>query len=413
MIIIHYMHDKHTLPRLLEPVLRKALGSAPIVVVTGARQTGKSTLVRGLGHERAYVTLDEIETLARAEEEPDALLRDAGPITIDEVQRAPRLLLAIKRAVDAKRTPGRFILTGSANLRLMKDVSETLAGRVVHLTLQPLSRREQLGLGRHGLWTELFAAKERDWPALVSASRVPGEDWRALAKRGGYPVPAHHLHDEEQRRLWFGGFTQTYLERDLRDLSSVSSLVEFRRLMRAVCLRIGNLVNQAEIGRDVGSPQPTVRRHLGLLEISYQLVMVPAFAVNRTKRIIKTPKGYWSDVGLALYLAGETEPRGAHLENVVLADLVAWSGSLVEAPAVLYWRTSTGEEVDFVVEWRGKVLPIEVKASDRPRLEDARSLRLFLDEYKDLARSGLLLHTGSEISWITDRVLAVPWWKVI
>jgi predicted AAA+ superfamily ATPase len=172
-------------------------------------------------------------------------------------------------------------------------------------------------------------------------------------------------------------------------------------------------VSQTELGRDVGMPQPTVRRHLALLELSYQAVPVPAFAVNRTKRIIKTPKLYWSDTGLALFLAGETEPRGAHLENLVLSDMLAWAGSLVDGPAILYWRTSIGEEVDFVIEWKGKVLPIEIKASARPRLDDARALRTFRQEYRGRSRAGLVLHTGDEVTWLADGILAAPWWKVI
>jgi hypothetical protein len=203
------------------------------------------------------------------------------------------------------------------------------------------------------------------------------------------------------------------LERDLQDLSSVSSLVDFRRLMRVACLRIGNLVNQTEIGRDVGMPQPTVHRHLDLLETSYQLVRIPAFAVNRTKRLIKTPKLYWSDTGLAMHLAGEDEPRGAHLENLVLCDLLAWRDTSREQAEVLYWRTTTGDEVDFVIERKGQLLPVEVKAAARPRLTDVKSLRLFRTEYRDRTRAGLLLHTGSEVTWLADGILAAPWWKVI
>jgi hypothetical protein len=401
-----------TLPRLLEPVLGRALRSSPVVVVTGSRQTGKRTLVQALDGRR-YLTLDDIETLTRAVEAPDALIRDAGALTIDEVQRAPALLLAIKRAVDVRRTAGRFVLTGSANLGLMKQVAETLAGRVVHLTLEPLTRREQLGLGTAGSWPALLREKPSAWRDLVFSDDAPKEDWRTLARRGGYPTPAYHLQDDEARRLWFAGYTQTYLERDLRDLAAVASLVDFRRLMRAACLRLGNLVNQTELGRDVGMPQPTVRRHLGLLEISYQLVNVPAYAVNRTKRVIKTPKLYWSDTGLALFLAGAPAPQGCHLENLVLADLLAWAGATADPPALLYWRTATGEEVDFVIEAGGDLLPIEVKATSRPRVEDTRHLRVFLDEYRGRAKAGLLLHTGDEVTWLADRVLAAPWWKVL
>ncbi len=232
-------------------------------------------------------------------------------------------------------------------------------------------------------------------------------------RRGGYPTPAHELQDDEARSLWLAGYAQTYLERDLRDLSAVASIVDFRRLMRAACLRIGSLVNQTELGRDVGLSQATVHRHLDLLEVSYQLVRVPAYAVNRTKRLIKTPKLYWSDTALALHLAGETEPRGAHLENLVLADMLAWRGSLVDRPELLYWRTSGGEEVDFVVEWRGELLPIEVKATSRARLSDARSLQTFRSEYPSASRAGLLLHAGTETTWLADDVLAAPWWRVL
>lgn len=411
MIIIHVVVA--LLPRLLGPTLQNALRSAPVVVVSGARQTGKSTLAIGLDGERSYTTLDDIDALARAEAEPDAFVRDPGPMTIDEIQRAPGLLLAIKRAVDRKRTAGRFLLTGSANLDLTKAVSESLAGRAVYLTLQPLTRREQLGSARAGLWDELFAAPDTEWLGVLRSSSSPAADWRDLARRGGYPTPAHELREDDARRLWFSGYTQTYLERDLRDLSAVASLVDFRRLMRAACLRIGNLVNQTELGRDVGMPQPTVRRHLGLLEASYQFVPVPAYAVNRTSRVIKTPKAYWGDTGLAMYLADEDEPRGAHLENIILADLMAWAGSRVDAPSIMYWRTASGLEVDFVVEWKGRVLPIEVKASTRARPEDARSLRAFLEEHGRRSRAGLLLHAGDEITWLSDRILAAPWWRVV
>jgi predicted AAA+ superfamily ATPase len=410
---MHSMNDLEYLPRLLTPLLTRAMKTSPVVVVSGARQTGKSTLVRRLSPDMTYLTLDDVETLERAEREPDALLRSSSPLVLDEIQRSPGLLLAVKRAVDARRRAGRFVLTGSANLLLMKRVSETLAGRAVYASLWPLTRREQLGLAEAGLWSRLFATPEKEWPELLRAGKSSREDWRALARRGGYPTPAHELGSAEARRQWFAGYTQTYLERDLRDLSAVASLPDFRRLMRAACLRIGNLVNTTELGRDVGLPQPTVHRHLSLLEISYQLVRVPAYAVNRTKRIIKTPKLYWSDTGLALFLAGESEPRGAHLENLVLSDLVAWRGSEVEAPEILYWRTSTGEEVDFVVEWQGRLLPIEVKSTNRPRLVDSKSLAVFRQEYGKQALPGLLLHDGTETTWLADGILATPWWRVI
>jgi predicted AAA+ superfamily ATPase len=268
------------------------------------------------------------------------------------------------------------------------------------------------GEPRAGLWSELLDTRDEDWPGLF-ANDSPREDWTEVARRGGYPIPALQLTDAHARAHWFAGYTQTYLERDVRDLSTVSSLVDFRRLMRAVTLRIGTMLNQTEVARDVGLSQPSVHRWLDLLEASYQLVRLPAYAVNRTKRLIKTPKVYWSDTGLAMHLAGETLARGEHLENLILMDLLAWRGAQPSGAEVMYWRTATGDEVDFVIEARHKVLPIEVKSTARPSLSDAKGLRVFLDEYGKKSRAALLLHTGHQVTWLADRVLAVPWWRVV
>jgi len=418
MIIIHRVNDsKETAyrPRLLEDQLTRSLSTFPVTVVTGARQTGKSTLVRRgrIGSGRTYLTLDDPAVLERALREPDALLRGAEKLTLDEVQRAPELLLAVKRSVDERKTTGRILLTGSANLLLMHRVSESLAGRAMHLVLPPLTRNEQNGAGHAGLWGALLETPPDRWPDLLQESGRDRADWRPLARHGGYPTPALELGNAGARRMWFAGYTQTYLERDLREIVSVSSLPEFRRLMRACCLRLGGLVNQSEIARDIGMPQPTVHRHLGALEVSHQVVRIPAFSINRTKRLIKAPKLYWSDTGLALFLAGEEAPRGPHLENLVLDDLRSWQSNEVEQVQISYWRTTTREEVDFVLETRDRVLPIEVKASARLRLGDARGLGVFLKEYADQAPAGLILYTGSEITWMRANVLAVPWWRVM
>jgi predicted AAA+ superfamily ATPase len=183
--------------------------------------------------------------------------------------------------------------------------------------------------------------------------------------------------------------------------------------MRAACLRIGQLLNQTELGRDAALPQPTVHRWLNLLETSYLLARLPAYAVNRTKRLIKTPKLYWGDTGVALHLAEIEQPGGEHLENLVLNDLLAWRDARIERAELMYWRTSVGEEVDFVIETGGRLLPIEVKASARPRLADAAHLRTFRKEYGAKAGVGLLLHTGGTLEWLTPDVLAAPWWMVM
>ena len=406
--------DPTNLPRLVAQSLAERLRVMPAVVVTGARQTGKSTLAQELAPgKRRYFSLDDLDVADAARRDPELLVGGDQPVTLDEVQREPDLLRAVKRAIDKKRRPGQFLLTGSANLLLMRRVSESLAGRASYLTLWPMTRREQAGLGRCGLWEDLLAAPDEEWLDLLSAQPDAPEDWRVLARRGGFPTPAVHMRTARERAVWFDGYVRTYLERDLQELSSIVALPDFRRLMRAVCLRLGQLVNQTELGRDVALAQPTVHRYLNLLETSYLLVRLPAYAVNRTKRIIKSPKLYWGDTGVALHLGGSDEPGGAHLENLVLHDLLAWRDARLDRAEVCYWRTTIGEEVDFVIEAGGRLLPIEVKATGRPRLGDARHLRTFRAEYGKKARAGLLLHTGSTLEWLAPDVLAVPWWRVL
>jgi uncharacterized protein len=414
MIIIHAVNTPHTyLKRLLADTLRRALTSSPAVVLTGARQSGKSTLVQHLGEHshRTYVSLDDVDTLDLASRDPDALALQEGPITFDEVQRSPSLLLAVKRAIDRHRSPGRFLLTGSANLLMMKRIGESLAGRAVYLTLYPFARHELDGNGRAGVWSALFSVPAARWlDQIFSTSMLPG-NWKSLARIGGYPIPALQLDNDEDRALWFTGYARTYLERDVQDIGGISSLVDFRRLMRVVALRLGTVLNQTEVARDVGLSQPTVHRHLNVLEASYQLVRVPAYSVNRTKRLIKAPKVYWTDTGLALHLAGEKTLRGAHLENLLFSELLTWQ-SVAGDPEIMYWRTTTGEEVDFVIEWEGRLLPIEVKTTQVPRLSDARHLLTFRREYRKDSLPALLIHTGSETRWLADGILAVPWWKL-
>ena len=397
MIIIHCMK---TLPRLVGAALSERIRVMPAVVVTGARQTGKSTLVEHLiPGERRYATLDDLDVLDAARRDPEVLVGGPGPVTLDEVQREPDLLRAVKRAIDRDRTPGRFLLTGSANLLLMRQVSESLAGRASYLTLWPMTRREQRGLGRSGRWDELFATPDAGWRELLGDADETAEDWRMLARRGGFPTPALELTTASERRIWFDGYVRTYLERDLQDLASISGLPDFRRLMLAGCLRMGQLVNQTELGRDVALPQPTVHRWLNFLETSYLLVRLPAYAVNRTKRLIKAPKIYRGD-NSTLGKCRATRSAGLAHASIERAELS-------------YWRTSIGEEVDFVIEAGGKLLPIEVKSTTRPRLSDAAHLRTFRAEYGNKARAGLVLHTGNVIEWLAPDVLAAPWWMVL
>lgn len=404
-------------PRLISTALSEDLATFPVAVLTGARQTGKSTLTREGDPftQRPYLTLDDLGVRQQAADAPEDLLQRYPVLTLGEVQREPELLLAVKALVDRDRPrqQGRFLLTGSANLLLMGAVADSLAGRAAYRTLHPLTRREQLGLGCAGRWGDLLNDDVERWPALLEGDATGAEDWTALAKRGGFPVPALELGSASRRATWFDGYLRTYLERDLRDLASVQSLPDFRRLMRAAALRVGGLLNQADLGRDVGLPATTVQRHMGLLETSHLIVRLEPYAVNRTKRLIKSPKLYWTDTGLALHLSGG-EPAGAHLENLIISDLLAWADAQPgPRPEVLHWRTASGQEVDAVIEDRGRLLAVEVKTSARPTRDDARHLRAFRDEYGSDVAGCLLLHNGDATFRMETGIVAAPWWRVI
>lgn len=410
------MSDFTYTPRFASGLLRKALAVSPVVILMGARQTGKSTLVQ---HEPSltdhlYLTLDDPGVREQARLAPEDLLRSAPNLVLDEVQREPDLLLAVKRIVDADRPRkhGRFVLTGSANLHLMRRVSESLAGRATYVNLWPLTRRERLGRGEPGIWSALLSSPAKEWATIIEGEAEVSADWRESVRESGYPVPALELPDPEARALWFDGYVRTYLERDLQVLSAVGDLVDFRRLMRAASHRLGGLVNQAEIARDTRIPRATVQRHLNLLETSFQTFRLPAYSVNRTKRLIKSPKLYWSDPALALWLSGANELTGAHLENLVLVDLLVWREGQTPAPEVLYWRTTTDREVDFVIESGNRLLAIEVKAA-APRYADTTGLRLFREEYGDRFAGGLLLHGGDEVLQMSEGILAAPWWRIL
>jgi len=410
------VNDLQYRSRYLAPTLEQALRAFPVVVLTGARQTGKTTLAQHVADAgaRPYRTLDDLRVLDLAERDPDLLLGEAEKLTLDEVQRSPSVLLAVKRAVDRDRRKGRFLLTGSANLLLMRQVSESLAGRAVYLKLGSFTEGEKRSAGRAGPWSALLGCGSAE-AAFELMRNTPRQrrSWLEAAIEGGYP-PVLDLAASDRPR-WFEGYVTTYLERDLQQLAGITALADFRRLLRIAAERIGGILNRADLARDAALPRPTAHRYLSLLEVSYQVRLLPSYAVNRTKRLIKAPKIYWTDTGLAAHLAGvgspgelaEDDRRGRFLENVLLAEIDAWREGLTPRPEVFYFHTTAGGEVDFVIEHRRKLLPVEVKSSSSLDARELRAITGFLDDYR-AAHWGLVVYCGSEVYMPASRLLAVP-----
>lgn len=409
------MNDNHSSseleyrPRWLGPQLQTAVAEHPVVVLTGARQVGKSTLLQRLFPHWRYLTLDDFDVQTQAARSPQALWAGADRVVLDEVQKAPVLLEAIKRTVDRQRGAPRFVLSGSANLLLMQKVSESLAGRAVYFVLSPLT------------WGELARRPAPDrLPQLLQGilppdGSLPVYDPTELIARGLMP-PLVHLRSSGACVRWWEGYVATYMERDLRQLARIEALADFRRVMQAVALHSGQLLNQSEISRDTAVPQPTVHRYLNLLEASHLLERLPAYAVSRTKRLIKAPKVYGADPALAAYLAGywdegsvrAARELGGFFEMLVLHHLRVLAQLLTPRARLFYWRTASGDEVDFVIEQGRRLVAVEVKLTPRPRYGDVEGLRLFLREYPE-TRCGLLLHAGGEIRRLDEQIAAVPW----
>lgn len=413
------MNDNHSnkeliyRPRHIAPSVREAAEDHPVVILTGARQVGKSTLLQQEKpfSQWRYLSLDDFDVLRQAERDPAALWAGVDRTVLDEVQKSPTLLSAVKRAVDQRGRKIRFVLSGSANLLLMQKVSETLAGRAVYFTLFPMTLGEIQGGPVSNWLPRLFKG---DFPADQTVREA--DESPAVHMLRGFMPPLLTLSRSNAVNRWWEGYVATYLERDLRQLSQVESLSDFRRVMQALALRSGQMLNQTEISRDTGVSQPTVHRYLNLLEASCLLIRLSAFGRNRTKRLIKTPKVYWVDPGLACYLTGHDETRGLEssreaggiFETLVLLHLQALCNLLAPRPSLSYWRTAAGKEVDFVIEQGKRLLAVEVKLTGAPGYSDVDGLRLFLDEYPE-ARGGILIHSGRKIKRLHERIVAIPW----
>ncbi len=396
------------LSREIIPRLERALRQLPVIVLSGLRQTGKSTLLlsepaftRGY----TYRTLDDYAILAAARSNPEALLQ--GNVILDEVQRCPELLVAIKKCVDEDRKPGRFILSGSANLSLLGQVSETLAGRAAYFTLQPMNRRELRGTA------ELFP----DIVSFLKTSEIPAGKAIPLTERevlkGG--IPPVCLGPDKDVGDWLRGYVQTYVERDVRQFSQITDLVSFRTLVQMAALRTGQVLTISALASDAKLNAATASRYLSLLETSFLIRRLPPFLKNRSSRLVKSPKLYFTDSGLAAYLAGinNLDPgrddllRGSLFETYIAQNLMAILEAYMPDAQMSFWHEQGRHEVDFVIEDGRKVYAIEVKAATRWNEKDLSGLRTFLARTPNCEKA-LLAYNGEEAIDLGNKLWAMP-----
>ena len=376
--------------RHISDAVLAAAAQNPVVTVMGPRQSGKTTLCRALFPDHEYVSLEAPDTRLRAIEDPRGLLFHQDNVVIDEVQRVPELLSYIQVAVDEDPRPGRFILTGSQNLLLMKSVSQSLAGRTALLRLHPLTLRETLGLPPFDLAEGVSASP----PLQPSADR-----WETLFT-GFYP----RIHDRGlSPREWLGDYFRTYVERDVREVLQVSNTRAFESFIRLAAASTAREVNLNRMASDIGVGQQTVRRWLAALEVGFLAVTLPPHNANFRKRLRKRPRLHLLDTGLICYLLDIPDARalslhplrGAIFESFVAGELVKHFANRRLDPPLFFWRDASGHEIDVLMDHGGRLIPVEAKSGETVPADAVRGLAWWRSLPANPAKGGLLVHGGN------------------
>ena len=400
--------------RLIAPVIKSAIETFPAVVISGARQVGKSTLLLNEFKGFKYITLDDYSTLEQAKKDPLSLWAGETSVIIDEAQKAPEVFSAIKLTIDRSKRKTHFLISGSSNILLMKNIRESLAGRAIYFDLLPMGYAEIEGLDGQlknfsSLWNPDAVFKEHE---------VKSIDPMPFVLRGCMP-PLLDIKDHGKNLMWWESYIKTYLERDIRELARIESIIDFKKILDSLAVRTGNVVNQADVARDTAVSQPTTHRYINLLEVSNIISKVSPFFKSKSKRITKSPKLFFFDPGLSVYLTGcytieslrSAREVGSFFETFVFLQLKIISGLTSPKTNIFYWRTTSGKEVDFVLEHGNKLLAIETKLTKNPSFSDIAHLLTFCEEHRETVR-GVLIHAGNVIKYLHTNVIAVPWWWI-
>lgn len=405
------MAEKRYISRTLETTLTKVANTFPVLLVTGPRQVGKTTLLLHSG-KRTYVTLDDPDDLSLARSEPRLFLqRYPRPILIDEIQYAPGLLPYIKMEADQNQRAGDFWLTGSQQFHLMQGVSESLAGRVGIVRLQGFSRKEAEGKAPESR-PFLPLPAEIDSRARLGTPLDAPELYKMI---WGGSFPKAFSQSQAGKHHFYGSYIATYLQRDVRDLARVGDEMAFLRFMRAAAARTGQLLNLADLAKDTGVSAPTAKSWLSILETSGIIYLLEPWYSNLTKRFIKTPKLYFLDTGLCSYLTKWTDPgtleagamSGAILETWILAELLKgyWHNGR-EAPFYFY-RDKDMKEIDLLIEQDGTLYPLEFKKTASPRKDDIRHFSVLEKSGRPIGAGGLICLSAKPMP-LTAGAMAIP-----
>lgn len=402
-------------PRALLPTLQTDLEIYPVVLLMGARQVGKTTLAREIAQKRGfgYATLDDSGVRRQAIDDPEGLVASLGDNggVIDEVQRAPEVLLAIKAVVDRDNRPGRYLLTGSNQPAIGRAVGDSLLGRAAYRTLRPLTMSELRLADAHAGWSFLFSHDNKSTLTELSrrADTSGALDWREVAATGGFPraVAAPPTH-----RAWqLDDYVTAFVRRDVPALLGINDVERFETFFRLIAAQTGQELNASRLSSDLGANVKTITRWLHTLERSYMIELLPSYSRNSGSRAIKKPKLFIVDVALALVAARETTATGFHFENLVVSDAAVWRDG-APGRAWYHWRIGTGQEVDLVLEENQRLLPVEMKVTSNVTFSDARHIRSFIERHPNAAH-GVVISNDPDIRMLANDIIAAPWWSVL